>query len=141
MECKCSLTPVGCTFSRFLQYYPSELPLAKLHLDLLSQYKDRGILERALVHLPMNLGEAYGEAMKQVVRQTPAAIRYVYWALYAFRPLSVTELRSAVNDGDAMENSGSMSFEHALHMKTAGLLTVDAVSGTVRFAQNCERVP
>ncbi|KAJ5294285.1 hypothetical protein N7508_009106 [Penicillium antarcticum] len=107
--------------------------LAKLHLDLLSQYRDRGLLERALAHLPMNLGEAYGEAMKQVVRQTPAAIRYVYWALYAFRPLSVMELRSAVNDGDTMETSGSISFEHALHTKTAGLLTVDAVSGTVRF--------
>jgi hypothetical protein len=100
---------------------------------LLSQYKDRGLLERALVHLPENLGEAYGEAMKQIVSQNPAATRYVYWALYAVRPLSVSELRSAVNDNDVVEPSSPMSFEHSLHVKTAGLLAVDATSGTVRF--------
>ncbi|CAG7922613.1 unnamed protein product [Penicillium olsonii] len=107
--------------------------LAKLHLDLLSQYKDRALLQRALLHLPGNLSEAYGEAMKQVVSQNPTATRYIYWVLYALRSLTVTELRSAVSESDLAENTRPMGSEHALQVKTAGLLTVDAVSGTVRF--------
>ncbi|KAJ5311725.1 hypothetical protein N7476_007585 [Penicillium atrosanguineum] len=107
--------------------------LAKIHLDLLSQYKDRSLLERALVHLPENLGEAYGEAMKQVVSKSPNATRYIYWALYAFRPLTVSELRSAVDDEGLEENLESMSSEQALHIQSGGLLFVDAASGTVRF--------
>ncbi|KAJ5436129.1 hypothetical protein N7445_007014 [Penicillium cf. griseofulvum] len=107
--------------------------LAKLHLDLLSQYKDRPVLVRALDYLPENLGEAYGEAMKQVVSLNPAATRYIYWVLYALRPLTVAELRSAVGESDAMEAPRPMSFEHSLLVKTAGLLAVEAASGTVRF--------
>jgi ankyrin repeat protein len=106
--------------------------LAKIHLDLLSQYNDRNLLERALVHLPENLAEAYGESMKQVVSHSPSATRYVYWVLYALRSLSVAELRSAVDD-DAHSKPDSMTFEHFLQIQTAGLLSVDAVSGTVRF--------
>lgn len=107
--------------------------LAKLHLDLLSQYKDRALLEKALDYLPENLGEAYGEAMKQVVSINPTATRYIYWVLYAVRPLTVAELRSAVGESEAVESSRPMSFEHALLVKSAGLLAVEAISGTVRF--------
>lgn len=111
----------------------SRFLLAKIHLDLLSQYTDRSILERALVHLPENLGEAYGEAMKQVVTQSPSATRYIFWALYALRPLSVSELRSAVNEDNTSEDPGTVSFEQVLHVKSGGILFVDAVTGTVRF--------
>lgn len=109
--------------------------LAKIHLDLLAQYQDRNMLQRALHHLPENLNEAYGESMKQVVSQTSSATRYIYWVLYTLRPLSVSELRSAVNeDSDATaDDAGSMSFEQSLHAQTGGLLTVDATAGTVRF--------
>ncbi|KAJ5550420.1 hypothetical protein N7461_005118 [Penicillium sp. DV-2018c] len=107
--------------------------LAKLHLDLLSHYKDRTLLRRGLGYLPENLSEAYGEAMKQVVSVHPLANRYIYWVLYAARPLTVTELRSAVGESETFEISRPMSFEHYLLVKTAGLLEVDAVSGTVRF--------
>ncbi|KAJ5095894.1 hypothetical protein NUU61_005250 [Penicillium alfredii] len=107
--------------------------LAKLHLDLLSQYMDRSLLERALMHLPESLGEAYGEAMKQVVSQSSCATRYVYWTLYALRPLSVSELRSAVKDNEKTDNPESVPFEHSLQVQSAGLLTIDAVSGTVCF--------
>lgn len=117
---------------RGLQLLLPRFLLAKLHLDLLSQYKDRALLERALDYLPENLGEAYGEAMKQVVSVHTAATRYIYWVLYALRPLTVAELRSAVGD-DVVESSRPMSFEHSLLVKTAGLLAVEATSGTVRF--------
>lgn len=107
--------------------------MAKIHLDLISQYTDRGLLERALVHLSENLSEAYGEAMKHVVGQNPSATRYIYWALYAFRPLSVSELRGAIEELGETEEPNAIPFEQSLHISTGGLLTVDAVSGSVRF--------
>lgn len=110
--------------------------LAKIHLDLLSQYTDCNVLERALVHLPENLSEAYGEAMKQVVSLNTRATRYIYWALYSLRPLTVSELKSAVDEEDEAKEPSkpdSMTFEHSLQVQTAGLLGVDAVSGSVRF--------
>lgn len=71
--------------------------------------------------------------MKQIVSQNPSATRYIYWALYAFRPMSVSELRGAVDECEDLENSGQITFEQSLHLSTGGLLTVDAVTGSVRF--------
>ncbi|PYI05719.1 NACHT and ankyrin domain protein [Aspergillus sclerotiicarbonarius CBS 121057] len=107
--------------------------LAYIHLDLLSCYTDRNLLERALVHLPESLIEAYSEAMKQVVSLNPSAARYVYWTLYAFRPLTVSELKCATNSSTKEEECKNPTFEHSLQVQTGGLLTVDAVTGTVRF--------
>lgn len=107
--------------------------LAKIHLDLLSRYTDKNLLERALVHLPESLSEAYGEAMKQVVSLNPSATRHVYWTLYALRPLSVAELKCATQNALLEGDTDSQTFEQSLQSQTAGLLTVDAVTGTVRF--------
>ncbi|KAJ5980250.1 hypothetical protein N7481_007548, partial [Penicillium waksmanii] len=107
--------------------------LAKIHLDLLTQYQDRSMLRRALFHLPENVNEAYGESMKQMVSRTSSATRYIYWVLYTLRPLSVSELRSAVGDDESIDDAAPLSFEQSLHAQTGGLLTVDAVAGTVRF--------
>ncbi|KAF7175891.1 hypothetical protein CNMCM7691_000423 [Aspergillus felis] len=108
--------------------------LAKIHLDLLSRYTDKSLLERAIMHLPESLSEAYGEAMKQVVSQNPIATRHVYWTLYAYRPLTVAELKAATQSNIASEGKDEIvSFEQSLQTQSAGLLTVDAVTGTVRF--------
>jgi ankyrin repeat protein len=86
------------------------------------------------MHLPESLSEAYGEAMKQVVSQNPIATRHVYWTLYAYRPLSVAELKAATQSNIASEDKDEIvSFEQSLQTQSAGLLTVDAVTGTVRF--------
>jgi ankyrin repeat protein len=48
----------------------------------------------------------------------------------------VSELRSAVDEEDEADDSvksDSMTFEHSLQVNTAGLLSVDAVTGSVRF--------
>ncbi|GKZ69196.1 hypothetical protein AnigIFM50267_004383 [Aspergillus niger] len=107
--------------------------LAHIHLDLLSRYTDRNLLERALAHLPESLIEAYSEAMKQVVSINPSAARYVYWTLYAFRPLTVAELKCATNTSTVDNENNNSTFEHSLQVQTGGLLTVNAVTGTVRF--------
>ncbi|PYH53511.1 NACHT and Ankyrin domain protein [Aspergillus niger CBS 101883] len=97
--------------------------LAHIHLDLLSRYTDRNLLERALAHLPESLIEAYSEAMKQVVSINPSAARYVYWTLYAFRPLTVAELKCATNTSTVDNENNNSTFEHSLQVQT----------GTVRF--------
>lgn len=102
-------------------------------MELLSKYTDRCLLERALHHLPESLGEAYGEATKQVVSVNPRATRHVYWTLYALRPLSVAELKAATKTFEPEESQSHMTFEQSLQVDTAGLLTVDAATGTVRF--------
>ncbi|EAW11191.1 NACHT and Ankyrin domain protein [Aspergillus clavatus NRRL 1] len=114
--------------------------LTKIHLDLLSRYTDHSLLERAIMHLPESLSEAYGEAMKQVVSQNPIATRHVYWTLYALRPLSVSELKEATQGSIANEGKEeTATFEQSLQSQSAGLLTVDAVTGTVRFVHKTAR--
>lgn len=108
-------------------------------MDLLTRYTDWNLLERALFHLPESLSEAYGEAMKQVVSSNPSATRRVYWTLYSFRPLTVAELKFATTNFKTEEKRRSVSFEHLLQIESGGLLTVDAVTGTVRFVHNTAR--
>ena len=119
------------TLSRFL--------LAKLHIDLLTMYMDKNLLERALFHLPESLSEAYGEAMKQVVSSNPSATRRIYWTLYSLRPLTVAELKAATTDLKTEQNQETVSFEHLLQIESGGLLVVDAVTGTVNFIHNTAR--
>lgn len=71
--------------------------------------------------------------MKQIVSSNPRASRYVYWTLHVFRPLTVAELKYATKIVEPEESEEPVSFEHALHTQSAGLLTVDAGTGTVRF--------
>lgn len=71
--------------------------------------------------------------MKQVVSMNPRATRHVYWTLYALRPLSVAELKCATKTVESEEKQEHLSFEQSLHVQTGGLLTIDAVTGTVRF--------
>lgn len=77
--------------------------------------------------------------MKQVVSQSPSATRYIYWVLYAFRPLSVSELRSAVDEKIPPDTSVAMPFEQTLHAQSGGLLFVDATNGSVRFVHRTAR--
>jgi ankyrin repeat protein len=113
--------------------------MAKIHLDLLSRYQDKRILERALYHLPRTLPDAYGEAMKQVVSRNPTATRYVYWTLYALRPLSVSELRYATNTASNEHDFDAIDFEHTLQRDSGGILTVDGVTGKVCFIHRTAR--
>lgn len=107
-----------------------------MHLDLLSRHARKtqgGQFDQALIYFPQRLTEAYGEAMKEVVSHSPKATAYVYWTLYSLRSLSVGELKHATNSSGSETDDDSMSFEHSLETQSAGMLTVDAVSGTVRF--------
>ncbi|KAL2215462.1 NACHT and ankyrin domain protein [Thermoascus aurantiacus ATCC 26904] len=116
--------------------------LAQLHMDLLSRYDDRNLVQRALLHLPESLDEAYAEALKLVVNNNNQyASRYIYWVLYACRPLTVAELKSATRTEPqkGKVSSDLISFEHTLLADSAGLLTIDAVTGTVHLVHKTAR--
>lgn len=122
------------SFLRFL--------LAQLHMDLLSRYDDRNLVQRALLHLPESLDEAYAEALKLVVNNNKQyASRYIYWVLYACRPLTVAELKSATKTEPqkGKVSSDPISFEHTLLADSAGLLTINAVTGTVHLVHKTAR--
>lgn len=104
-------------------------------MDLLSRCSDGNLLQRALFHLPESLNDAYGESMTRVVSQNPWASRCLYWTLYACRSLTVSELNFAANFeplGSSKAKDSSQP-EHAMLVETAGLLTIDPMSGTVHL--------
>ncbi|KAJ5430099.1 hypothetical protein N7491_007115 [Penicillium cf. griseofulvum] len=109
--------------------------LARLHMDLLSRCNDGSLLQRSLSHLPESLNDAYGESMTRIVSVNPFASRCLYWTLYAQRPLTVSELEFAAGfelHGNSATKETSSS-EHTMLDETAGLLTIDAMSGTVHL--------
>lgn len=77
--------------------------------------------------------------MKQILSSNPRAARYIYWTLHALRPLTVSELKCATKTSDSEESKEHVSFEHAIQIQSAGLLTVDAQTGTVRFVHKTAR--
>ncbi|KAJ9486986.1 hypothetical protein VN97_g6342 [Penicillium thymicola] len=109
--------------------------LARLHMDLLSRLDDGSLLQRSLSHLPESLNDAYGETMTRIVSQNPFASRCLYWTLYAQRPLTVSELEFAA--GFELQRNSPLketsSSEHTMLYEAAGLLTIDAMSGTVHL--------
>ncbi|KAI9924577.1 hypothetical protein MW887_006850 [Aspergillus wentii] len=109
--------------------------LARMHMDLLARCNDANLLQRALLHLPGCLNDAYGESMKHLASQNLYASRCIYWTLYAYRPLTVAELKSAAlfEPQNGAVQKETKSFEHILLIETAGLLTVDPMTGTVHL--------
>lgn len=140
---------MACMYTPFCSYSGPLIPnwclrflLAQLQMDLLARYEDSSLAQRALLHLPESLDEAYGEAMKQVANNhNTDAYRYIYWVLYACRPLTVAELKSATRTEpqNGRVSPDAISFEHTLLADTAGLLTIDAIAGTVHLVHKTAR--
>ncbi|OQE22364.1 hypothetical protein PENSTE_c010G10384 [Penicillium steckii] len=109
--------------------------LARIHTDLLSRCTDGNLLQRALFHLPENLNDAYGESMTRIVSQNHYASRCLYWTLYACRPLTVSELNFAASFEplNGTNTKGQPSTEHALLQESAGLLSIDPMTGMVHL--------
>jgi ankyrin repeat protein len=104
-------------------------------MDLLCRCNDGTLLQRSLFHLPESLNDAYGESMTRIVSQNPFASRCLYWTLYAQRPLTVGELKFAASfelQGKANTKESPSSAQTMLH-EAAGLLTIDAMNGTVHL--------
>lgn len=107
-------------------------------MDLLASYEEKALAHSALTHLPENLVEAYAEIMKRILSKHPRSRNFIYWSLFCRKPLTVAELRYATMEDKQSEESDSdqsgadlTSFETRLLNESCGLLTIDAVTGTV----------
>lgn len=104
-------------------------------MDLLSRCTDGNLLQRALFHLPESINDAYGESMTRIVSQNLYASRCLFWTLYACRPLTVSELNFAASFEMLVSTppKDPLHSERSMLHETAGLLSIDAISGTVHL--------
>ncbi|KAH0536690.1 hypothetical protein FGG08_006456 [Glutinoglossum americanum] len=122
------------------QTYQLILPrflLAQLHMDSLAKKHNRRDVRTALRNLPKELDDTYDEAMQRIRGQdeedAKLAERILYWISYAFRPLTVTEIKHAlaVQPGDVDFDEEAMP--DVLVSICAGLVTVDRESNITRL--------
>lgn len=73
--------------------------------------------------------------MTRIVSQNHYASRCLYWALYACRPLTVSELNFAASFEplSGTNTKGQPPTEHALLQESAGLLSIDPMTGMVHL--------
>jgi ankyrin repeat protein len=114
--------------------------LARLHLDRLKSQTNLRRLKAALDLLPSELDETYKNAMfrikGQVEEQSQLALKALSWISKAVRPLKLDEIHHAlaVEPGDQeLDPDGIENDKTFLVSITAGLLTVDSNSGTIRL--------
>jgi ankyrin repeat protein len=114
--------------------------LARLHLDRLKSQINLRQLKAALDLLPTELDETYEKAMfrikGQVEQQSQLALKALFWVSKAVRPLKLNEIHHAlaVEPGDqVLDPDGIENDKTFLVSITAGLLTVDTNSGTIRL--------
>ena len=119
------------TMSRFL--------LVVLHIESLASQLNRAAVRNALNKLPQGLDDTYDEALQRIQRQgqpsAEMAYRVLSWISYAYRPLTVEELRCAlaVTPGHFTFDEDAMTPGSTLVSICAGLVTVDTDSNIIRL--------
>ncbi|KAF5015458.1 hypothetical protein F66182_13209, partial [Fusarium sp. NRRL 66182] len=73
--------------------------------------------------------------MKRILSKHSNSRKIIHWVLFCRKSLTVAELKYAtIEEKQGEENSGDLSsFETQLLDETCGLLTIDAVTGTVNL--------
>ena len=118
-------------FSRFL--------IPHLHLDLLGYQTNVRDVRKALESLPTKLNETYIGAMTriqgQVQEHSKLALSALSWISNALRPLNLDELQHAlaVQLGDQSLDEEALVDESLIISVSAGLITLDTESGTIRL--------
>src|SRR5271170_1455105 len=112
-------------------------------MDSLARKKSRRDVRIGLKNLPEELNSTYKEAMQRICSQhtdyVELAKQVLRWISYAFRELTVTELRHAlaVDPGDAkLDEDGlpdALPDEDLLVSTCAGLVTIDRESNIIRL--------
>ena len=119
------------TMSRFL--------LAVLHIESIASQLNKAKVREALEKLPKGLDDTYRESLERIAHQGQPSIelanQVVSWISYAYRPLTVNELRCAlaVTPGRPTFDEDAMTPESTLVSVCAGLVAVDSQSGIIRL--------
>ncbi|KAM3066169.1 hypothetical protein ACMFMF_010485 [Clarireedia jacksonii] len=116
--------------------------LAKLHLDSLKGAKSKKVLRTALSQLATGIdayGVAYDDAMKRIKYQGPReeelAKEALSWIVHATRPLSVSELQTAIaiEVGKAELDKENITPIQDIISVCAGLVIIDEKSEIIRL--------
>ena len=113
--------------------------LAVFHIESLASQPNKAKVREALEKLPKGLDDTYHEALERIAHQGQPSIelanQVLYWISYAYRPLTVSELRCAlaVTPGRPTFDEDAMTPESTLVSVCAGLVAVDSQSGIVRL--------
>ena len=113
--------------------------LPRLHLDRLGNQTTIRNLRNAFSQLPRKLDDVYDDAVIRikgwVKEHKRLAVRTPYWISMALRSLRIDEHRHAVavEPDDSNVDEESIPPVSLTTSVTAGLATVDAESGTIRF--------
>jgi hypothetical protein len=119
----------------------SRFLLAQLHMDSLKSKSKRKAVRETLKRLPQELNDTYKEAMERIEMQCEddrkLAERVLSWIVYAFRPLSLQELRYALATVPGMTEVEDDDLDDldVLISVCAGLVIVDEESGIVRLVR------
>lgn len=113
--------------------------LARLYMDALSHAAEKvNSFYLTIQKLPAELDKVYFEAMERIKREqqyAESAIDVLFWIAFATRPLSVSELRTAlaIEPGNVEYDEGN---ELLLDITSicAGLIVIDPKNDTIRLA-------
>lgn len=110
-------------------------------MDALSEKNNVREVRRILKNLPEELDLTYGDAMQRIQKQNGddrnLALRALMWVATAYRHLSFMELQQALAidpDDEAIDPEGYTD-NKVLLSRCAGLLVIEATSGTIRFVR------
>ena len=115
--------------------------LAKLHMDSLAGHSNRGAVRNALETLPAEVDATYDVAMERIGRQgeydKKLAERVLSWITFAYRPLSLKELQTAlaISASTTIINSDDFEDELILTSVCAGLVVIDETSNIIRLVR------
>lgn len=115
--------------------------LAKLHMDSLAEYSNRAAVRNALETLPAEVNATYDIAMERIARQgeydRKLAERVLSWITFAYRPLSLKELQSAlaVSAGKTVIDFDDFEDELILTSVCTGLVIIDKTSNIIRLVR------
>ncbi|MCJ1402435.1 hypothetical protein MMC11_005655 [Xylographa trunciseda] len=113
--------------------------LAQLHMDSLVNKSNRKAVDKALEHLPKEIGSTYDEAMARIRAQNnddkELGEKVLLWISFALRPLSIIELQHAlaIDDTSTKTDLDALPDEQIVVSVCAGLIMVDSESGIVRL--------
>jgi ankyrin repeat protein len=113
--------------------------LAKLHIEFLASTQGLVDFRAGIKHLPLTSNDVYKSSLNRIRGQYDEfkrnlAIDALAWLVFAERPLTITELKHALDLKSYDENLSDGDFVALLTSACAGIIVADSGENTVRLA-------